>query len=56
MSIFNADTWLYQPLVRSGDWLTERFSRTHSGVPQQYLIWQLLGFVVVVVVLALWAG
>jgi hydrogenase-4 component B len=55
MSIFDADTWLYQPLVRAGDWLTERFSRTHSGVPQQYLIWQLLGFVVVIIVLALWA-
>jgi hydrogenase-4 component B len=55
MSIFNADTWLFQPLVRAGDWLTHRFSRTHSGVPQQYLIWQLLGLVVVVVVLALWA-
>jgi hypothetical protein len=55
MSIFNADTWLFQPLVRAGDWLTHHFSRTHSGVPQQYLIWQLLGLVVVVVVLALWA-
>jgi hydrogenase-4 component B len=54
MCIFDADTWLFQPLVRTGDWLTQRFSRTHSGVPQQYLIWQLLGLVLVLVVLALW--
>jgi hydrogenase-4 component B len=54
MSVFDADTWLFQPLVRAGDWLTQRFSRTHSGVPQQYLIWQLLGLVLVVLVLALW--
>jgi hydrogenase-4 component B len=55
MSVFDADTWLYRPLVRAADWLTHRFSRTHSGVPQQYLMWQLLGLVVVVIVLALWA-
>jgi hypothetical protein len=54
MSIFDADTWLFQPMVRAGDWLTERFSRTHSGVPQQYLLWQLVGLVFVIVILALW--
>ena len=54
MSIFDADTWLFRPLVRTGDWLTERFSRTHSGVPQQYLLWQLVGLVFVIVILALW--
>ena len=54
MSIFDADTWLFRPMVRAGDWLTERFSRTHSGVPQQYLIWQLVGLVLVIVILALW--
>jgi hydrogenase-4 component B len=54
MSMFDADTWLFRPLVRAGDWLTERFSRTHSGVPQQYLLWQLVGLVFVIVILALW--
>jgi hypothetical protein len=56
MSLFDADTWLFQPMLRAGDWLTQRSSRTHSGVPQQYLIWQLVGFVVVLVTIALWAG
>jgi hydrogenase-4 component B len=55
MSLFDADFWLFQPMVRSGDWLTRRFSRTHSGVPQQYLIWQLAGLAVVLVAIALWA-
>ena len=54
MSIFDADTWLFQPLARAGEWLTRRFSRTHSGVPQAYLIWQLMGLAVVLVVLFLW--
>ena len=54
MSIFDADNWLYQPLVRAGERLTERMRRTHSGVPQQYLIWQLVGLVVVVAALFLW--
>jgi hydrogenase-4 component B len=55
MSAFDADNWLFQPMVRAGDWLTHRFSRTHSGVPQQYLIWQLVGLVVVLLALVLWA-
>ena len=55
MSAFDADNWLFQPMVRAGDWLTQRFSRTHSGVPQQYLLWQLVGLVVVLVAIALWA-
>jgi len=54
-SILDADIWLFQPIVRSADWLTQRFSRTHSGVPQQYLMWQLLGLALVIVALALWA-
>jgi NADH:ubiquinone oxidoreductase subunit 5 (subunit L)/multisubunit Na+/H+ antiporter MnhA subunit len=48
MSIFDAEAWLFRPLVRAGGWLTDRFSRTHSGVPQQYLIWQLVGLVGVI--------
>ncbi len=55
MSAFDADNWLFQPMLRAGDWLTQRFSRTHSGVPQQYLIWQLVGLAVVLVAIALWA-
>ncbi len=55
MSAFDADNWLFRPMVRAGDWLTQRFSRTHSGVPQQYLMWQLVGFVAVLVAIALWA-
>lgn len=48
MNAFDAESWLFQPLVRAGAWLTQRFSRAHSGVPQQYLAWQLIGLIVVV--------
>lgn len=52
---FDADHWLFQPLVAAGAWLTQRFSRTHSGVPQQYLLWQLVGLVLVLIALGIWA-
>ncbi len=56
MKIFDVDAWLFGPIVRLGNRVTGALSRTHSGVPQMYLIWQLAGLVVVVVLLALWAG
>ena len=54
MRIFDVDGWLFGPLVRFGNRLTGGLSRTHSGVPQMYLVWQLLGLVAVVVSLAVW--
>ncbi len=56
MKIFDVDAWLFGPLVRLGNRLTGALSRTHSGVPQMYLIWQLVGLVAVVVLLAVWAN
>jgi len=45
------DSWLYGPLVRAGGRVAERVSRSHSGIPQWYLMWQVVGMVIVLVVL-----
>lgn len=53
-NVLNLDRWLYDPLVRTGGRVTDRISRTHSGAPQLYMVWQLVGVVVVLTVLAVW--
>jgi len=50
---FNPDEWFYGPLIRAGGRLTERFSHTHVGIPQMYMLWQVLGVIVVVAILYL---
>jgi hydrogenase-4 component B len=50
-SAFQLDQWLYQPFTRFGARVTERFSRTHSGIPQTYMLWQVLGVVAVIALL-----
>ena len=49
--VFDVDSWLYGPLVRAGGRVAERVSRSHSGIPQWYLMWQVVGMVIVLVVL-----
>ena len=52
--IFDFDGWLYNPLVNSGSRLTDKISRSHSGLPAMYMLWQLVGVVLVLVILFLW--
>ncbi|MGC8863330.1 MAG: hypothetical protein ACP5R5_11245, partial [Armatimonadota bacterium] len=47
------DRWLYNPLVKEGGRATDLISRSHSGVPQTYMLWQLVGVLAVVLALAL---
>lgn len=49
--LLNFDAWLYRPIT---DWLgtlADRLSRTHTGVPQVYMIWQLIGMILVFAIL-----
>jgi len=48
---FDLDRWLYGPIVRAGASVAERFSRSHVGIPQYYLLWQVIGMVVVLAAL-----
>ncbi len=49
--LFDVDAWLYGPLVRAGGRLAERVSRSHVGIPQWYLMWQVVGMVIVLAIL-----
>jgi hydrogenase-4 component B len=50
------DGWLYLPLARWVDRSARTVARTHVGVPQVYLLWIVLGAVVVVGVILLALG
>jgi len=47
------DQWLYTPTVKAIDRTADRVSRTHVGIPQIYLLWIVIGAVVVTAIL-LW--
>jgi hydrogenase-4 component B len=48
---FDLDSWLYSPFIRAGGRLAERLSRTHSGIPQIYMLWQVVGVILVLALL-----
>jgi hydrogenase-4 component B len=52
----NPDGWLYVPLARWVDRSSRTVARSHVGVPQIYLLWIVLGAVVVVTVILLALG
>ena len=52
--LIDFDGWLYNPLVNSGSRLTDKISRSHSGLPAMYMLWQLAGVALVLVILFLW--
>jgi hydrogenase-4 component B len=47
------DRWLYIPTVKAVDSAADRVSRTHVGIPQIYLLWIIIGAMVVTGIL-LW--
>ncbi len=51
VKVFDVDAWLYGPLIRLGGRVAERVSRSHVGIPQWYLVWQVVGVVIVLAAL-----
>jgi hydrogenase-4 component B len=49
------DRWLYVPTVKAIDKGADRVSRTHVGTPQIYLLWIVIGAVIVTAIL-LWVN
>lgn len=45
--VLDLDTWFYNPVVRGIDRLVVKVSESHSGVPQTYLLWTVVGAVIV---------
>jgi hydrogenase-4 component B len=52
--VLDLDRWAYNPLVGFFGRETDRLSKTHSGVPQMYMLWQVIGIIVVFGVLLAW--
>jgi hydrogenase-4 component B len=52
----NPDGWLYFPLARWVERSSRTVARSHVGVPQAYLLWIVLGAVVVLAVILLAVG
>ncbi len=49
--LLDIDSWLYRPLAYLGSKGLELFSRTHSGFPQWYLLWMVIGAAVALVIM-----
>jgi hypothetical protein len=50
-AVLDVDQWLIGPFVRGGGLAVDKFSRTHLGTPQLYMVWQVAGVVAVVALL-----
>ncbi|MBZ5669486.1 MAG: hypothetical protein LAO04_07145 [Acidobacteriia bacterium] len=53
--VLDFDQWLYAPTVKIIDRAADRVSRTHVGTPQIYLLWIVIGAIVVTGIL-LWVN
>ena len=47
----NFDQWLYTPATKAIDKAADRVSRTHVGIPQIYLLWIVIGAILVTAIL-----
>jgi len=52
-SVLDLDKWLYDPLVRGGGKAVDKVSRSHVGIPQLYMVWQIAGMLVALILLLL---
>jgi hydrogenase-4 component B len=52
-SVLDLDSWLYDPLLATGGKAVDKVRRSHVGSPQLYMIWQVIGMVIVITVLFL---
>jgi hypothetical protein len=50
------DRWLYFPIGSAFVRIGRTFSRVHNGVPQLYLLWQVIGLVLSIVFVFWWVG
>lgn len=48
--VFDVDTWLYLPIVRHLHRGANAFARTHVGIPQVYLLWIVIGAIIVLAI------
>lgn len=51
--VLDFDSWLYGPTAKAVGRVSGGFSRTHVGIPQIYLLWTVIGAIVVTAILLL---
>ena len=49
--IFDVDEYFFYPIVRGSMILFNKFSRTHVGIPQVYVLWMIVGLILAIIVL-----
>lgn len=49
--VLQVDQWFYYPLVNFVMKIFDKFSVTHSGVPQLYTLWLIIGMVLAIIIL-----
>ncbi len=54
--LLDFDRWLYAPTVKVIETAADQVSRTHVGTPQIYLLWIVIGAIVVAAIMLLVAG
>ena len=54
--LLDFDRWLYAPTVKAIEKAADQVSRTHVGTPQIYLLWIVVGAIVVAAIMLLVAG
>jgi hypothetical protein len=54
--LLDFDRWLYAPTVKVIETVADQVSRTHVGTPQIYLLWIVIGAIVVAAIMLLVAG
>jgi hydrogenase-4 component B len=54
--LLDFDRWLYAPTVKVVETAADQVSRTHVGTPQIYLLWIVIGAIVVAAIMLLLAG
>jgi len=52
LALFDADRWVYGPVVRTGRRLGATLQRAHSGTAHRYIVWQLVGAALLILLLA----
>jgi hydrogenase-4 component B len=52
LALLDADRWVFGPVVRSGRRVGAALQRAHSGTAHRYIVWQLVGAALLILLLA----
>ncbi len=56
LKLLDIDRWVYDPMFRALRWIMRGMSASHTGLPQFYMLWMIVGAALAVIVLFSMAG